>query len=209
MIFRRLEYRWDCLRAHTIIKCSAAFWALHCALYVQCCLVPTGQDIRALYVLCSMFLSSCLSYVHISALTLGSSICQAYVCDWSVCVDGTLHWNVDFFNLHVASNQFNVSMGTWLHLWIFTVSAWHIDAAQNGCSYQNIKHAKHTQTVNIYQETYWYGCATMPRFCFIISCLFTEHNVSTIHILMMKICNLLRPIKYSSDIKHVAYIAVR
>jgi len=48
------------------------------------------------------------------------------------------------FNLHVASNQFNVSMGTWLHLWIFIVSAWHIDAAQNGCSYQNIKHAKHT-----------------------------------------------------------------
>jgi hypothetical protein len=113
-------------------------------------------------------------------------------------------------NLHVASNQFNVSMGTWLHLWTSTVSPWHIDAAQNGCSYQNIKHAKCTSTFNIYQETYWYGGATMPTFYFSISCLFAEHNVSTIHILMMKICNLLRPIKCSSDIiKHVAYTAVR
>jgi hypothetical protein len=45
----------------------------------------------------------------------------------------------------LASNQLVlrliVSMGAWLHLWIFDVSSWHIDAVQNGYSYQNIKHA--------------------------------------------------------------------
>lgn len=96
VIYRRQEYKWDCLRAHTI-KCTAVFWALHCALCLQFCLAPTGQDICALYFLWSMFLSSCLSYVHVSALTLGSSICQTYVCDWSECIDGLLHWNVDGF----------------------------------------------------------------------------------------------------------------
>lgn len=45
--------------------------------------------IHALYVLCSLCLSSCLAYLHICILTLGSSICQTLLdlsCLWLVLV---------------------------------------------------------------------------------------------------------------------------
>jgi len=144
VIYRRLEYKWDCLRAHTIVRCSA-FLVVHCALCVQCCLAPTGQDIHALYVLCGTFLSSC---VHISALTLGSSICQAlldlsclwlvWVCWWFASLECGWFW--------IYMWQATSSVLVWEHVytWTFTISPWHIDAAQNGCSYQNMKHAKCT-----------------------------------------------------------------